>query len=269
MRKLCGIIAALCCSLYCAGAYAAETATMKANPAPSVLNVEMNTNTYALEAVKYPDITISNYYDTTEGCATFLGQVSNTNIRNNPLGFEQFRLYEPYRSKPSLAYYYTNEMSKVRGGKLDLEDMYQEVHIDYPLTSKVLVTWTIRVEGECETYLIGHNFCDIFKGDIDVSCRKDNVKSYLFVNGAQMGPAYTIEMPPTRNKTHQVDPTLTGSYLIKPENFSKNASGEYEMPAVLKLQIKWENFTSMRITCPSGMRSMIVHVMPITRNDQE
>lgn len=146
---------------------------------------------------------------------------------------------------------------------------------NYRKTAKILVNWSIRVEGACKDLSQRIEASGPYagcSGTTEISCPKGDVKSYLYVNGEIKEPPYVIEVPggqggkidfypppPPPPPPLPHDPTLTGSYMIKPSDFGGT------LPAELKLQVSWRNFTSMDITSPDGLRNLIVHVMPVVK----
>ena len=143
----------------------------------------------------------------------------------------------------------------------------------YRKTAKILVTWTIRVEGTCPAWGIGHVICEPWLGELTFVCPKGDVKTFLnakytkadgrVFNGV-IGQPVSMEIPAGKTgPILQLDPTLTGTYLITADDFP-----DKQIPADLELQILWENDTSMRIKSPAGMRNMIVNIIPYSKQSK-
>ncbi|HQO37393.1 MAG TPA: hypothetical protein PK107_01080 [Candidatus Omnitrophota bacterium] len=149
----------------------------------------------------------------------------------------------------------------------------------YSETAKILVTWTMRIEGECPKWHIGHFICEPYNGSVSFLCKKENVETWVRVkydlldeNGKfiktvekDLKPRVMIEMPETQTKTTQSDPTLTGTYVITAQDFPDNGN---RIPAGLTLRVYWEHKGAMYIYSPDGMRNMIVNVIPYTKAAQ-
>ncbi|HOU36122.1 MAG TPA: hypothetical protein PK562_02505 [Candidatus Omnitrophota bacterium] len=147
-----------------------------------------------------------------------------------------------------------------------------EINPKYRDTAKILVTWTMRIEGECPNWHIGHFICEPYNGSITFVCPAGNVKTRLraeyewtdekgkHTGESKIGHDVIMEMPRTIQKSLQGDPTLTGTYVITREDFPNK-----KIPDKLTLRVYWENDTALYITSPAGMRNMIVNVIPFTK----
>ncbi|MBP6919751.1 MAG: hypothetical protein KBC23_02020 [Candidatus Omnitrophica bacterium] len=146
----------------------------------------------------------------------------------------------------------------------------------YSDTAKILVTWTMRIEGKCPAWHIGHFICEPYNGSISFLCEKENVETWLrakydlldengnFIKTVEKNfkPRVIMEMPETTTKTTQRDPTLTGTYVITAQDFPDNGK---RIPAGMTLRVYWEHKGAMYIYSPDGMRNMIVNVIPYTK----
>lgn len=143
----------------------------------------------------------------------------------------------------------------------------------YRESAKVLVTWTMRIEGECPNWHIGHFICEPYNGTLTFVCPPGKVITWLMAEyetigkndnvikkKQRIGHDVIMEMPRTIQKSRQSDPTLTGTYVITKEDFP-----EQKIPEKLTLRVCWKNETSLYITSPAGMRNMIVNVIPYTK----
>lgn len=182
----------------------------------------------------------------------------------------------------------------------DLEELDGEIEIGagYEKTSKVLFSWSVRVEGQAP------QDCDHFSGDLvtgisvwPVLCHPwrgtsyqnyegGQVKTQLYILGAKAGAeskeykdteGYVAVGKPLEMTIPKVnmamaqsdwtpppppppsDPTLTGSYIVEPGSFP-----EGKLPAKISYKLKWSNHTALRIKSPGGQRSLIVTLLPIT-----
>jgi len=141
-------------------------------------------------------------------------------------------------------------------------------------SANVLVTWTVRVEAAPGgAYVVKNALCTPWNGTSYQSFSGGPVKTHLFVNGAAKGQDISMTVPSLGASSVSIterdppppppvfwscDPTITGSYLIRPSDF---ASGEF--PATLTLDVKWTNETNMIINTPTRMRNIVVTVMPV------
>ncbi|MDD4954659.1 MAG: hypothetical protein PHP17_01275 [Candidatus Omnitrophica bacterium] len=145
-------------------------------------------------------------------------------------------------------------------------------------TANLLITWTVRVEAYkhcgnnnnrcaaagndyCDggAYRVWPDLCDTWHGTTNQSFPGGEVKTALFVNGAQKG-AETIMTVPDGGVTSSYqpsDPTHTGSFLLTADNFSGGI-----LPESIDISVKWYNDTSMQIKSPAKMRNLIVTVVP-------
>jgi hypothetical protein len=146
----------------------------------------------------------------------------------------------------------------------------------YRKKAGILVTWTVRIEGQqTEPYRIQNNLCSgTWDGTSYQSFPGGEVKTKLFITSGSgtayaktkdYGPEACMTIPDggkTKVSEKYVppappgDPTHTGSYLITPADF------DGLLPASLDLEIRWKNETCQQLTSPANMRSMIVTLMP-------
>lgn len=166
----------------------------------------------------------------------------------------------------------------------DLEDLFGEIEVDpgYANMGKILFSWTVRVEGnipeDCDHYngvnLNGLSvwpvLCHPWHGKSYQEFAGGQVKTQLYVLGlktkdeyAAVGEPVEMTVPLIKSKVtvgSGSDPTLTGSYVLTPGDFS---SGEF--PDTIKYRLKWANHTALRIKSPKKQRSLVATVMPLTQ----
>ncbi len=133
---------------------------------------------------------------------------------------------------------------------------------EYRGTATVMINWTVRVEGEATAinpWTGKGGWCHPWHGTIDESFVGGLVSTQLFVDEKPLGLPANMTLPDggivtSENKT---DPTISGSYVIKPSDFAGNV-----FPATFKVTIKWQNDTCMKIVSPNGFRSMVITMVP-------
>lgn len=158
-------------------------------------------------------------------------------------------------------------------------------------TTKMQVSWTIRVEGDqpvvsdpncrgsCKDasgkyvepcpnplatpgYRIFPCICPTgWHGTTDQFFKGGPANSRLYINGVAVGNIASMTVPDgiTAHVVQKYDPTISGSFLITKDYF-----GGAFPDKISKLEIKWYNDTSMRIKSPANTRMIVVTVMPVT-----
>jgi len=134
---------------------------------------------------------------------------------------------------------------------------------DYSGTMKVLITWTVRVEGHKEKVNIWNEdpakrLCHPWHGTSYQNFPGGDVTTRLYINGSQYGEDFKITIPDAGQSTdvNISDPTQTGSEILTADYFG----GEF--PEVFTVTVKWYNDTCMDIVSPEDMRNLIITVMP-------
>jgi hypothetical protein len=150
----------------------------------------------------------------------------------------------------------------------------------YRKSAKILVTWTVRLEGASVLYSVNPEFCTTWYGTVTEAFPKGKVKTALYVNGIKMGNEVALELPATStqivteapagggddwgggpNGNVDTDPTLVGSYVLKASDFPNG-----QFPASIDLiEVRWKNETPMNIRSPKGMRSILINFLPVTK----
>ncbi|MDD4940834.1 MAG: hypothetical protein PHS64_00050 [Candidatus Omnitrophica bacterium] len=215
-----------------------------------------------LEAAIYPEFMPIDVDPRTEsGCQTADSSV-----------FKALRLQPITTASPSTGNPVKADTAKLGRQETDLKIRLtgKEIPEGYRKSAKILVTWTVRIEGKCPAWGIGHVICEPWIGSIKFSCPEGDVKTYLkatykdkesgAAKGGIIGSPVVMTMPPTEKVSLQNDPTLTGTYVITAEDFPNG-----QIPEDLELTILWENFTALQVYSPGGMRTMIVNVIPVTK----
>ncbi|MCF7908016.1 MAG: hypothetical protein K9L86_03985 [Candidatus Omnitrophica bacterium] len=134
---------------------------------------------------------------------------------------------------------------------------------EYRDVARILVTWTIRLEGYKNIIQPNRKHDPWFSGGCGgttyQSFPEGDVYTKLFVNGSPIGnPAImTIPYGGKGSASGVVDPTHTGSVALTPDMFGGS------FPATLNLAIKAYNDTCMSVQSPNGMRNLVVTVTPI------
>lgn len=176
----------------------------------------------------------------------------------------------------------------------DLADLSGEIKIEpgYKTQGKILFSWTVRVEGfnpEDVDHYTGEMvngiavwpvLCMPWLGTSHQDYSGGQVKTQLYVAGvkaeegkekdgegyAAVGEPVEMTVPAPKDKVSVVshmppsDPTLTGSFLLKPEDFPDD-----KLPDVIYYKLKWSNHSAIRIMSPKGQRSLGYTLMPVTQ----
>ena len=222
--------------------YAAERAGMPVSVMPEIKEAK-GTSDASIAAAVYPKITV--YPDpatSMAGCQEVVGALEGKPVPES-------------------------------AGKFEIMDgLVKAVKInpDYLSSTKILVAWTVRIEGICPEYRIWPKFCNPYHGGVQFDCPSGLVDTQMYLKTDPKGSAepkgavFSLEMPGTSKTVSQPnDPTITGTYLISPGDFPGG-----KLPAEIEIQVWWRNRSSMTITSPKGMRTLTVHIMPTTRSDK-
>jgi len=241
-------------------AYADESARAPATQMPVVREVT-GSGAINLEAALYPRFTdIKPSANTDTGCQSSEAAVFQA------LAGKPITTVSPSTGKAVAA---NTALLGLQPTDLKFTLTATEVPDAYRTTTKIMVTWTVRIEGACPAWGVGHTICEPWIGDLTFDCPQGDVKTYLYaqykVNNQTvrivLGPESTMTMPKsTTGPVKQVDPTLTGMYVITAADFP-----DKKIPENLELQIYWENFSAMKIVSPDKMRNMLVNIMPVTK----
>ena len=148
---------------------------------------------------------------------------------------------------------------------------------EYRSSSKVLITWTVRIEGYAvAAYNPSPNLCGSWHGTSSQTFPAGQAHTRLYVNGTIMGSTASMTIPNGGIVTVDnplpppipisfggdgggPDPTLTGSYLLTKEDFG----GAF--PDKMDIEIRWYNDTCLRIESPAKMRSLNITTVPLTK----
>jgi len=137
-------------------------------------------------------------------------------------------------------------------------------------SSKVLVTWTVRIDGYAvAAYNPFPSLCGVWHGTSSQTFPAGQAHTRLYVNGKTMGTTASMTIPPNPDIVKAVnplpppprgggDPTLSGSCLLAREDFGGT------FPDKMDLEVRWYNDTCMRLISPANMRSLNITTMPIT-----
>ncbi len=149
----------------------------------------------------------------------------------------------------------------------------------YRNITKMLFTWTVRVEGYKRLLMVWPFLCRGHHGTSYQEFPEGQLKTRLYVrsnvvdNGLKnnddidqdgyvpVGLIAEMTVPSAgRDKIGNIsDPTITGSYVLLPTDFERN-----KIPSQVDFQVRWYNETSMRIKSPANQRNTVVTVFPVT-----
>lgn len=132
---------------------------------------------------------------------------------------------------------------------------------EYRRTANILVTWVVRVEGYTEALPLFTTLCHPWHGVTKQEFPADDVKTRLMVNGKQYGEEFSLTIPygGAVISSQPYDPTVNGSVLLKPDDFSGRI-----LPQSLNFKIQWFNDSSMKIVSPANQRSLIITLIPVS-----
>ena len=194
---------------------------------------------------------------------------------------------------------------KIECGKEDysvLELNSDNMHsIDMPKgyrnITKVLFTWTVRIEGYAPTDYKRFNgdktrgiaiwplLCHPWHGSIRQEFNGGQVSTQLYMKGtssvvaknadtdgwAQLEPTADMTIPPVDGVTvyEPSDPTITGSRVVTKDDFELDAKGKNRLPETITFKLMWKNETSLVVKSPAEQRNVVVTLMPVTNAREE
>lgn len=149
---------------------------------------------------------------------------------------------------------------------------------DYRNITKILFTWTVRLEGSKIIVPVWPNICSPHHGTSYQEFPEGQLKTQLYIKGVDKtypsgvynsGDGYvpvgqiaemTVPSAGTGSISNPGDPTITGSYVLLPADFA-----DEELPeGGVEFQVRWYNETSMKIKSPEKQRNLIATVFPVT-----
>lgn len=175
----------------------------------------------------------------------------------------------------------------------DLADLSGDIDISsgYEKQGKILFSWGVRVEGilpdDCDHFkgdrikgiAVWPVLCYTWRGTSEQDYGGGQVKTQLYIKGAKgtdsdakdedgyvaVGVPFEMTVPQAKpvnivSYMPTPDPTLEGSYMLKPSDFA-----EGELPEKISYKLKWSNNTALRIKSPQGQRSLGYTFMPVTQ----
>jgi len=177
-------------------------------------------------------------------------------------------------------------------------NFHKEVGDAYSKTAAIMVTWTVRIEGNAEL-ANPPSVCSPFYGDTTQKFPEGDADVMLYVDGVQKGRAVSMTIPdmgqltsftplpakppppyspqfsdyhcshcsPVGQSCDSVeaacrarthDPTVTGTATLTAADFGGTFPSEFQ------LDIMWMNKTTgSAIVSPAGMRNMIITILPV------
>ncbi len=145
------------------------------------------------------------------------------------------------------------------------------IPVEYLGTASVMVNWTVRVEGVSEP-LNPQDFCGrTFGGTMRQSFPGGKVSTRLLTikDGKEtvIGLPAEMTLPDSGivTTTSIADPTISGSYVIKPKDFCPGTNKDClnpKLPRTLNVKVYWSNDTCMKVQSRAGFRSMVITMVP-------
>lgn len=254
-------------SLFCLNSFAADTGQTPAAQNPSVTQIVGNASDAKLGPGLYPrfadflttnDKKCEKYLskDYSEGGFSLAPICTKSKYGNGHVGGECHTEFVP----------------------ID-ELVFKNFKIDpaYRKTAKLLITWTVRIEGYAKRHSITPQLCLNWYGTASEQFPRGQVKTALYVNGRKTGAEVALEIPETTEiliseqpprprdlnggPAGAGDPVLVGTYVLTASDFLNGNFPE----SIDLIEIRWKNDTAMKIVSPKGMRNMIINMLPMTK----
>ena len=141
----------------------------------------------------------------------------------------------------------------------------------YRNITKVLFTWTVRIEGYAPTDYKRFNGGQVstqlyMKGTSSVVAKNADTDGW-----AQLEPTADMTIPPVDGVTvyEPSDPTITGSRVVTKDDFELDAKGKNRLPETITFKLMWKNETSLVVKSPAEQRNVVVTLMPVTNAREE
>lgn len=148
-----------------------------------------------------------------------------------------------------------------------------EIPEDFRSSGRLLVSWTVRIEGFKPDIQIPPmfynnpgihpNLCWGWHGTFKIAYPGGNVETQLYVNGKKKGQVFMMQIPTAGqiNMYQAYDPTLTGKYLLQASDFLDG-----KLPSKINsIEIRWINKTPLKVVSKKGYRNLIIEFMPVGR----
>lgn len=258
----------------------AETTTQTATPAPKVAQVIGNT-TAVYGPTRYPQFIAAS--GDNSRCEAYIKTVCSDHECKYPftdgkgdgsadtgIGLAPLWLKSTQSSQsPASELMGWQSIADGKGdGKLLISGF--KVPANFKTTSKILISWAVRVEGyKTSAYNVSPRLCRKWHGTTSQQFTGGQVYTRAFINGTAMGPVALMSIPdagisrsneprpPKPKPVIKWDPTVTGSCLLSKDDFG----GEF--PDAIDIEIKWYNDTCMKIESPANMRSLNITMLPL------
>ena len=144
---------------------------------------------------------------------------------------------------------------------------------DYRNITKIFFTWTVRVEGYQVLVKVWPSICHPHHGNSYQRFPAGPLKTQLYVKGTKYASPFNDGFAPVGQIAEMTvpsagigmvsnpgDPTITGSYVLLPDDFVDGKLPE----GGVEFQVRWYNETSMNIKSPAKQRNLIVTIFPVT-----
>ena len=256
MRKTMFVCFAMLCCCFVV-AYAAESGRVTASLAPKIVEMPTPTSAATVDAAVYPVFVPQNATDNPACEQALASALSNKSVCT---ASPSTNAVDPRYCQSGTTQGFLSFSPSPR--------VLNNVSIgaEYRQSARLLVTWTVRVEGYAYEIHYWPYLCAPWHGSVGMTFPEGQVGTQLYINGKEFGKEVKISIPKTDKVVtydQPYDPTLVGSYLITPEEYNEKFGGDSGFPdAISKIEVKWRNYTSMRIVSPAGMRSLTVSVLP-------
>lgn len=162
------------------------------------------------------------------------------------------------------------------GAYVALEGLHKVIRIpkQYVGSSKILVTWNVRIESVPYTVEYWPYLCTPYHGPAKYVFPDAPVRTQLNLNGKDKGEEFSMVVPGSAGSAlFAHDPVLTGSFLLTPDLYKvsdeKTESDGTVTVQVAEVQVMWKNDTAMLLKSPANNRNILIEVMPIGGNPVE
>ena len=148
-------------------------------------------------------------------------------------------------------------------------DFKKNVGTAYNKTASIVVTWTVRIEGDSVSANPA-TACSPFHGTTSQKFPGGDALTMLYIKDrGQVGRSVSMTFPdfPDRSSYNPYpppppppshDPTTTGSVTLTAKDFGGT------IPDKFTLEVRWMNDTyGAEITSPANMRNMTITILPI------
>lgn len=146
----------------------------------------------------------------------------------------------------------------------------------YKNSSKLLVSWTVRIEVNETT--TGTNPGVVSKwttlasygadcamptvGFVKATFMGGEINTQLFVQGQPVGTMASITVPDVTQNIVAItprDPTISGTYVLSKDDV------DFSQP--MNIEVRWQNDSAVPVVTKDGFRTLVITTLPITQDE--